>query len=88
MESAVAVNVNVTDEDMVKQLIAKSVDTFGKINVMCNNAGNISMKFIEDLAVEDWDKIMDVNAKGVFLCCKYVTPQMKKQGYGKIINTS
>lgn len=78
---------NVTDEDMVKQLIANSGDTFGKIDVMCNNTGTISMKFTEDLAVEDWDKIMDVNANGVSLCRKYVISQMKKQWYGKIINT-
>jgi len=48
---AIAVNANVKDEYMVKQLIVKPVDTFGEINMMCNNAGTISMKFIEGLPV-------------------------------------
>jgi meso-butanediol dehydrogenase/(S,S)-butanediol dehydrogenase/diacetyl reductase len=85
---AIAVQVDVTDEVSVNNMVDITVKTFGKLDVMCNNAGIITMKYIEDLPTEEWDRIMAVNAKGVFLCCKSAIPHMKKQGYGKIINTA
>jgi len=88
-KKAVAVKVDVTDEDDVNAMIRKVVDCFGSIDVMCNNAGIINcMKKVEDITAQEWDKIFAVNAKGVFLCCKAVIPQMRKQNYGRIINTA
>ena len=70
-----------------------TVERFGRIDILVNNAavyGGIENKNFarpfEEITVEDWDKMMAVNVKGIFLCCKAVVPYMKKQGSGKIVN--
>jgi NAD(P)-dependent dehydrogenase (short-subunit alcohol dehydrogenase family) len=81
---------DVTSEKNTAEMVKKTVDRFGKIDILVNNAALIGgkgfMKPPEQLVAEDWDKILAVNIKGVFLCCKAVIPYMKKQGNGKIIN--
>ncbi len=81
---------DVTSEKNTAEMVKKTVDRFGKIDILVNNAALIGgkgfMKPPEQLVAEDWDKILAVNVKGVFLCCKAVIPYMKKQGNGKIIN--
>lgn len=70
-------------------LMAKTcVEQFGRIDLMYNNAGTISMSTIEELELAAWEKIFAVNCRGVFLCSKAVIPQMKKQGGGRIISTA
>ena len=70
---------------MVDQVITK----FGKIDILVNNAAiSPPENSIADLTEEEWDKVLAVNLKSVFLCCKAVLPYMKKQKYGKIINVS
>ena len=61
---------------------------FGKIDILVNNAAIIRRGTIEDLSEEDWDKVIDVNLKGTFICSKAVVGIMKKQRYGKIVNIS
>jgi NAD(P)-dependent dehydrogenase (short-subunit alcohol dehydrogenase family) len=83
------VKVDVRSEAEVKQMVDATVSKFGRIDILCANAGVSTMNWAVDLTEEDWDYNMDVNAKGIFLCCKHVARQMIKQGTGgKIINTA
>lgn len=88
-KKSIALKIDVTDERDVGSMADKTVQEFGRLDVICNNAGIIpSMKKIEELSAHDWDKTFAVNAKGVFLCSKAVIPQMRKQGYGRILSTA
>lgn len=80
---------DVSKEDDVKKYVKETVDTFGKIDIFFNNAGiEGKIALLTDLAVEDFDKVMEVNVRGVFLGLKYVLPVMREQGSGSVINTS
>jgi len=84
-----AVKVDVRFEDQVEEMVNRAVEEFHRIDILCANAGVVTMNWAVDLTVEEWDLNMDVNAKGVFLCDKHVARQMIKQGGGgKIINTA
>ncbi|TFG59444.1 MAG: SDR family NAD(P)-dependent oxidoreductase, partial [Spirochaetales bacterium] len=85
---ALAVQADVADEQQVIQLIKHAGDSFGRIDVLINNAGVNSDFRVEELAVEEWDRVMAVNLRGTFLCSKHVIPFMRKGGYGRIINMS
>lgn len=83
---AIAIEADVTKAADVKRMVELTVDRFGRIDILVNVAGVITVNTTENLSEEEWDSIMDTNAKGVFLCCKAVLGQMKKQGSGRIIN--
>jgi len=85
---ALFVHLDVTDEEDWRSAIAAAVSSFGKLDVLVNNAGIWRRGRVEDTTVEDWDTIMDVNAKGVFLGTKQAIPEMRKAGGGSIINIS
>lgn len=87
--TAVFYETNVSDSKQVKELVSATVENFGKLDILFNNAGvgNPDVKSV-DLEEEDWDRIIDINLKSVFLGIKYAVPQMKKAGGGAIINTS
>lgn len=85
---AIAIQVDVTKWDQVQAMVKQTVDQLGKLDIAVNNAGVISIKSVEELTEEDWDFVNDVNAKGVFLCCKAEIPAMKQQNWGRIINTA
>lgn len=88
---AIAVKTDVSDEQSVNTMVRTATERFGRIDVLVNNAGifvGLTRKLFYELTVEEWDRVMGVNMKGIFLCCKAVYPQMKKQGKGKIINVS
>jgi 2-deoxy-D-gluconate 3-dehydrogenase len=81
------VPVDVGHEESIQNMVKQVLDEFRQINILVNNAGiNDPRKMPQDYAVEEWDKIMDVNLRGAFLCAKAVYPAMKKVGGGKIIN--
>lgn len=82
----IAVQCDVTDEENVKNAIDTVVKEFGKIDILLNNAGIALHGGVDTMTVEDWDRAFDTNVKGVFLVSKYVVPEMKKKGYGKIVN--
>lgn len=84
-----AIKVDVTSEEDVQKMVKETVDTFGSLDILCNNAGMIeAIGPLESLTVEEWDDNFAVNVKGVFLCSKAVIPQMRKQGYGRILNNA
>ena len=85
---AMAVGVDVTDPDETAALAETVVDEYGRIDVLCANAGIFPSATLEDLTVDDWDEVFDVNAKGVFLSVKACLPQMRAQDYGRIVITS
>ncbi len=85
---ATAIKVDVTQWDQVQAMVKQTIDELGQIDISVHNAGVISVVPVEEMEEEAWDYIMDVNAKGVFLCCKAVIPHMKQRGGGKIINTA
>ena len=69
-------------------MIGETIDTFGKLDILFNNAGILKNKSIQETTEEDWDLVHDTNLKGVFLGCKYAVPQMLKQGEGTILNSA
>ncbi len=83
-----AVRVDVTKRPEVEAFFKKAVEEFGKVDIAANNAGVSTMNPVVDLTEEEWDFNMDVNAKGVFLCCQAVARYMIKQGFGRIVNTA
>ncbi len=82
------VHLDVTSESDWESAVQSAVGTYGKLNVLLNNAGILIRKNIEETTVEDWDRIFSVNAKGVFLGTKAAIPAMREAGGGSIINIS
>jgi 3-oxoacyl-[acyl-carrier protein] reductase len=80
--------VNVTDKDSVDSMVKDVLSHFGKIDILVNNAGITRDGMLHKLAVEDFQKVVDVNLTGVFHCAQAVVPAMVQQGSGRIINTS
>ena len=77
---ATYVNLDVTDEDSWKSAVDTAVECYGKVDILVNNAGVAFWTFGDDASVEDWDTVMDINAKGVFLGTKAVIAEMRKAG--------
>lgn len=83
------VHLDVTDEDSWVRAVAETVSLFGKLDIVVNNAGvGGDRGRLESTTVEAWDRIMDINAKGVFLGTKAAIPEMRKAGGGSIVNIS
>ncbi len=80
------VEINMADESQINAMAKKVLDTYGRIDVLVNNAGINIRKMPQDLAAADYDEVLATNLRGPFLCCKAVYPAMKKAGGGKIIN--
>ena len=85
---AVYVRLDVTDEDSWREAVGTAVSRFGKVDILVNNAGIASWNAGDDATVAEWDRIMEVNAKGVFLGTKAVIPAMRAAGGGSIVNIS
>jgi NAD(P)-dependent dehydrogenase (short-subunit alcohol dehydrogenase family) len=84
--AVVARSCDVTDHQSVQDLAAAVLAEFGRIDILVNNAGTAVTKPAEDLTEEDWDRVTDVDLKGVFLCCSVFGRHMIAQRAGKIIN--
>ena len=84
---AIFVKADVSETSDVKRLVEKAL-VYGGLDVLFNNAGVELVKKLKDTTEEEWDKIIKINLKSVFLCCKYVTPEMIKRGGGVIINNA
>ncbi|MBM4254277.1 MAG: 3-oxoacyl-ACP reductase FabG [Deltaproteobacteria bacterium] len=83
---AVGVEANVTQATDVDRLVQTTLDRFGKIDMLVNNAGVVVVKSIDKQTEADWDNVLSVNLKGVFLCCHRVVQEMIKQKRGAIVN--
>lgn len=84
----IGVKCDVSKETDVKNLIKVTIDKYGRIDILVNSAGIATAYPVHKITEEEWDSVMDVNAKGVFLTNKAVIPYMMKQKSGKIVNIS
>ncbi|HHX21806.1 MAG TPA: SDR family oxidoreductase [Clostridiales bacterium] len=82
------VNMDVTSEEDWSNAVKLAVDTYGRLDVLVNNAGINIRKPVEEMNIDEWCTMMKVNTGSTFLGCKYAIPVMRKQGGGAIINTS
>ncbi len=87
-EEVIAVPCDITNSVEVGAMVNQVQKAFGRIDILVNNAGIIRRGTIETVTEEDWDRVIAVNLKGTFNCCKAVVEFMKQQRYGKIVNVS
>ena len=85
---ALAVETDVADAASVEAMVAAAVQSYGGLDVIYNNAGTLRPGTAVELSVEDWDFVMAVNVRSVFLGAKYAVPAMEERGGGSIINTA
>ncbi|WP_058307848.1 3-oxoacyl-[acyl-carrier-protein] reductase [Gracilibacillus massiliensis] len=85
---AIKIQANVSDESDVKAMVKETTKTFGSLDILVNNAGITKDNLLMRMTEADFDDVIDINLKGVFLCTKTVSRQMMKQKSGRIINLS
>ena len=78
----VFVLLDVSDEDAWKRAVDEAVSRYGKLDILVNNAGIYRAHIVEETTAEEWDQVMDINAKGVFLGTKHAIPAMRQAGGG------
>ena len=86
---AMGVRCDVTRPDDVTALVSETVDAFGKLDIMVTNAAlfaDLKQRSFLEIDEDEWDRVMQVNTRGVFTCAKAAVTEMKKNGYGKIVN--
>jgi len=87
--TALPLTIDVSDENQVNTMVAETLDRYGRLDILINNAAigsNIPPRPVTDLSLEEWDTLMSINVRGAFLCVKAAVPTMQAQKYGKIIN--
>lgn len=85
---AIATATDVTNKPSVRQMVQTTLERWGRIDILVNVAGGADRKAVVEMTETDWDHIVDMNLKSVFLCCQAVLPTMLKQKYGKIVSIS
>lgn len=88
---ALAIETDVSDEASVAAMVETTIETFGRIDVLVNNAAiytTLVREPFDQISVENWRRVIDVNVTGYFLCARAVVPHMRKAGWGRIINIS
>ncbi|EKN64096.1 3-ketoacyl-(acyl-carrier-protein) reductase [Neobacillus bataviensis LMG 21833] len=83
---AIAIKCNVANTEEVTEMVKAAIEQFGKLDILVNNAGITRDNLLMRMKEEEWDDVLNINLKGVFLCTKAVTRQMMKQRVGRIIN--
>ncbi len=83
---AIAIKCDVSVKAEVQEMVARTIAEFGKVDILVNNAMTITMKPFVRLTEEEWDRAIDVNLKGAFLCSQAAAKNMIKNGWGRIIN--
>ncbi len=85
-QETLAVKCDVTNKNEVEEMVTQTVARFGKLDILVNNAGITGMKPFLEMSEEDWDKVLDINLKGQFLCAQAAIREMVRQKSGRIIN--
>jgi NAD(P)-dependent dehydrogenase (short-subunit alcohol dehydrogenase family) len=85
---AIAVECDVSDSPQAKATVERVVSAFGRLDILFNNAGIIHHASVTDTTEEDWDRVMSVNVRSIFLMCKHAVPLMIRAGGGAIVNTA
>lgn len=85
LRTAPLVRLDVTDRSSVRGLVARVEEQIGPIDLLVTVAGVVSFGSAEALAESEWDRVIDINLKGTFLCCQAVIPGMKRAGFGRIV---
>lgn len=82
----IAIELDVRSADGVRNAVRKTLDKFGRLDVLVNVAGITSLGSAQELAEEEWQSVLDINLTGSFRCAQAVIPTMKSQGFGRIVN--
>lgn len=85
---SISIKADVSQSREIKSMVMESIKNFGRIDILVNNAGIQTIIPFLELSEEDWQRVIDVNLKGTFLCSQIVAKEMVKQGKGKIVNIS
>ena len=88
---AAAVHTDVCDDVQVAAMVDEAATRFGRVDILVNNAGlfaTLALKPAEDISSAEWDRVMAVNVRGTFACCRAALPHMRRQGYGKVVNVA
>lgn len=85
---ALVIQASVTDCNQVRELVHSGVEELGRLDILVNNAGAFPIKPFSTVSEEDWDKVMELDLKSVFLCCREALPPIRRQGGGTIVNVA
>lgn len=85
---SLALTVDVREAKDAKRMVDETLARFGRLDILFNNAGVLFHRLLPDVEEDDWDRMIGINLKGVFLGCKYALPVMAEQGGGAIVNTA
>jgi 3-oxoacyl-[acyl-carrier protein] reductase len=83
---ALGLTADVSRSEDVQRMVQRTIERFGKIDILVNDAGKVVVKPMVEQNEADWDRVVDTNLKGVFLCCRYVVPEMIARKRGAIVN--
>ena len=86
--TALVRELDVTDYEQAQSVVKDTVDEFGRVDVLVNNAGIFPTAGVDEMTPEDWQRVIDINLTGTFNCTKAVLPVMRDQEYGRIVNIS
>lgn len=88
--AAAFIHCDITSSQQVQDMVNQTLSNFGRIEILVNSAGGVpgNQGLLKDITEELWDKVINLDLKSVFLCCKAVVPYMQKNKYGKIVNIS
>ncbi len=86
--TALGIAADVADEEQVKAAVDQTIQSFGSLDVLVNNAGVITISRVEDLTAAEFRKVLDINTTGAFLFAKATIPVMRQQGWGRILNAA
>ena len=86
--TAIPVQADVVQRSAVQRMVGAAVEGFGGVDILVNNAGYLRPTPVTDIPEDEWDRVIDVNLKGTFLCSQAVLPAMRSAGYGRIVNLS
>lgn len=88
ISGATGMEIDISDEAQVKNMVDDTVNRFGKLDILINNAAIVPFTPWDEIDFTEWRRIMAVNLDGTFLCCRAASDQMRKAGYGRIVNVA